>query len=109
MKGNTFAISFVLKRNKAKDAENIPIYIRITINKHRLEISTSRQINPKYWDAKKHEAKKTYKSYKELNEHLLIAKNKLYACQTELIQSKKVVTAQRIKDLYICIIIYIFF
>jgi site-specific recombinase XerD len=100
MKGNTFAISFVLKRNKAKDAENIPIYIRITINKHRLEISTNRQINPKYWDIKKHEAKKTYKSYKELNEYLLIAKNKLYACQSELIQSKKVVTAQRIKDLY---------
>lgn len=100
MKGNTFAISFVLKRNKSKDAENIPIYIRLTINNHRLEISINRQINPKYWDNKKHEAKKTYKFYKELNEHLLIAKNKLYACQTELIQSKKVVTAQRIKDLY---------
>ncbi len=52
MKGNTFAISFVLKRNKAKDAENIPIYIRLTVNKHRLEISTNRQINPKYWDIK---------------------------------------------------------
>ncbi len=100
MKGNTFAISFILKRNKAKDAENIPIYIRIIINKHRLEISTNRQINPKYWDIKKHEAKKAYKFYKELNEYLLIAKNKLYACQTELIQSKKVITAQRIKDLY---------
>ncbi len=100
MKGNTFAISFVLKRNKAKDAENIPIYVRITVNKHRLEISTNRQINPKYWDVKKNEAKKTYKSYKELNEHLLVIKNKLYACQTELLHSKKIVTAQRIKDLY---------
>jgi site-specific recombinase XerD len=100
MKGNTFAISFVLKRNKAKDAENIPIYVRIIINKQRLEISTNRLINPKYWDKKKHEASKVYSLHKELNEHLLVIKNKVYACQTELIQSNKSVTVQRIKDLY---------
>jgi hypothetical protein len=29
-----------------------------------------------------------------------VIKNKVYACQTELIQSNKSVTAQRIKDLY---------
>jgi len=101
MKGNTFAISFVLKRNKAKNAENIPIYVRIVVNKHRLEISTNRLINPKHWDTIKHEAKKTYHSYKELNEHLLVVKNKLYSCQTDLIQANKAVTAQRIKDLYL--------
>jgi hypothetical protein len=38
--------------------------------------------------------------HKELNEHLLVIKNKLYACQTELIQANKSVTVQRIKDLY---------
>jgi integrase/recombinase XerD len=85
MKGNTFAISFVLKRNKAKDAENIPIYVRIIINKQRLEISTNRLINPKYWDNKKREASnKSYSAYiRKLNEHLLVIKNKVYACQTE--------------------------
>jgi site-specific recombinase XerD len=43
---------------------------------------------------------KVYSLHKELNEHLLVIKNKVYACQTELIQSNKSVTAQRIKDLY---------
>jgi hypothetical protein len=84
MKGNTFAISFVLKRNKVKDAENIAIYVRLIINKHRLEISTKRTIEPIFWDSKKYEAKKSYHSYKELNDHLLVIRNKLYACQTEL-------------------------
>ena len=101
MKGNTFAISFVLKRNKAKDTENIPIYVRLIINKHRLEISTKRSIEPIHWDSKKQEAKKSYYSYKELNEHLLVIRNKLYACQTELLQTNKIITAQRIKDLYL--------
>lgn len=101
MKGNTFAISFVLKRNKAKDTENIPIYVRLIINKHRLEISTKRSIEPIFWDIKKQEAKKSYHSYKELNEHLLVIRNKLYACQTELLQTNKIITAQRIKDLFL--------
>ncbi|MFN8296351.1 MAG: site-specific integrase [Chitinophagales bacterium] len=101
MKGNTFAISFVLKRNKAKDADNIPIYIRLIINKHRLEISTKMYINAIYWDSKKHLSKKSYSSHKELNEHLLVLKNKLYSCYTELIQTNKPITAQRIKNLYL--------
>ena len=101
MKGNTFAISFLLRKEKLNQNDLLPIYARITIDKQRIHISTKRFIEPKFWDNKKHQAKKSYHSYKELNEHLLVVKNKLYSCQTDLIQANKLVTAQRIKDLYL--------
>jgi len=99
MKGNTFAISFILKRKKAKNDE-YPIYAKIVVNKKKLELSTKRSIQIEYWDTKRQEIKKSYHSQKELNEHLAVVKNKLYSCYTELLQTNKIITAQRIKDLY---------
>lgn len=100
MKGNTFAVSFILKKRKAKNDE-LPIYARIVVNKQRLEISTKRSIEVIHWDTAKNLVKKTYKFHEQLNEFLMVIKNKLYSCYTELLQSSKIVTAQRIKDLYL--------
>lgn len=100
MKGNTFAVSFILKKRKAKNDE-LPIYARIVVNKQRLEISTKRSVEAIHWDTAKNLAKKTYKFHEQLNELLMVVKNKLYSCYTELLQSNKTITAQRIKDLYL--------
>ena len=101
MKGNTFAISFLLRKEKLNNNNEYPIYARVTVNNQRFHIATKRSIEPIYWNSKKYEAKKSYHSCKELNEHLLVIKNKLYACQTELIQTNKPITAQRIKNLFL--------
>jgi site-specific recombinase XerD len=101
MKGNTFAISFLLRKEKLNNNNEYPIYARVTVNNQRFHIATKRSIEPIYWNPKKYEAKKSYHSYKELNEHLLVIRNKLYACHTELLQTNKIITAQRIKDLYL--------
>lgn len=101
MKGNTFAISFLLRKEKLNNNDEFPIYARVTVNNQRFHIATKRSIEPIYWNSKKYESKKSYHSHKELNEHLLVIKNKLYACQTELLQTNKPITAQRIKNLYL--------
>jgi site-specific recombinase XerD len=101
MKGNTFAISFLLRKERLNKYNELPIYVRVTVNNQRFQVAVQRSIEPIYWNSKKHEAKKTYHSYKELNEHLLVIKNKLYACQTELLQNNKPVSIQRIKDMFL--------
>lgn len=101
MKGNTFAISFLLRKERLNKFNELPIYVRVTVNNQRFQVAVQRSIEPIYWNSKKHEAKKSYHSYKELNEHLLVIKNKLYACQTELLQNNKPVTIQRIKGLFL--------
>lgn len=101
MKGNTFAISFLVKKEKTNHNNEAPIYAMVTVNKQRVQVSTKRNINPKHWDNRRYEAKKSHHSAKELNSYLLVVKNRLYECYMELIQGNKPVTAQRIKDLYL--------
>lgn len=101
MKTNALGFSFYLRMDKQNANGESLIFAKIRLNSKKVEISTKRYIEPIHWDAKKYEAKKTHHSYKTLNEHLLVVKNKLYSCYTELLQLNKVITAQRIKDLYL--------
>lgn len=101
MKGNSFAVSFLLKKDKQNQNQEHPIYVRVTVNHQRVHIATKRHILPNHWDSKKDEAKKPFPTYKEINKHLLIVKNKLYSCYSELLQTNKSVSAQRIKEMYL--------
>jgi len=100
MKGNTFAVSFLLRKDKLNNLDEYPIYARVIVNTQRVHIATKRTIDPKFWDAKKYKVKKNHPSAEELNEYLFAVKNKIYSCYTELLQSNKPITAQRVKDLY---------
>ena len=53
METNTFRILFYLKRTKLLKNGEAPIFMRITVNGERAEISTHRSIDPKLWDQKK--------------------------------------------------------
>jgi site-specific recombinase XerD len=101
MKTNALGFSFYLRMDKQNANGESLIYAKIRLNSQKAEISTKRYIEPIHWDTKKYEAKKTHHSYKKLNEHLLVVKNKLYYCYTELLQLNKTISAQRIKDLYL--------
>jgi len=46
---NTFGIQFIIRKNKAKE-DLAPIYVRITVDARRVEISLKRWINPNEWD-----------------------------------------------------------
>ena len=47
---NKIVSHFYVKETKKDSNGEAPIYLRITINGERAEISTSRRINPDMWD-----------------------------------------------------------
>jgi site-specific recombinase XerD len=78
------------------DDNNI-IYLRITVNRKKAEISTKRTINPKKWDANSQKAK----GDPELNSYLLHIQNEVTKIHSKLISDGKEVTAKLIKDIYL--------
>lgn len=50
---NTFRILFYIKKTKKLKNSQVPIYVRITINGERVEVSTHRSIEQRLWDQKK--------------------------------------------------------
>jgi len=44
-------ISFQIKKSKINKKGLVPIYMRVTIDGNRLELSTNRRINPSLWDS----------------------------------------------------------
>ncbi|WP_366521588.1 Arm DNA-binding domain-containing protein [uncultured Polaribacter sp.] len=65
----TFSILFWLKQSKAKNGE-APLYVRITVNGQRAEISLKRKIKITNWSAIKNRVKGTNQEARTINEYL---------------------------------------
>jgi site-specific recombinase XerD len=76
---------------------NSVIYLRITVNRKKAEISTKRTVNPKKWDAKSQKAK----GEPELNSYLINIENEVTKIHSKLINDGKEATAKIIKDIYL--------
>ncbi len=99
METNTFRILFYLKRTKLLKNGEAPIFMRITINGERAEISTHRSIDPKLWDQKKEKAKGNSTKAYQLNEHIERKKAEVYKYQKQLENDDQIVSAGAIRDL----------
>jgi len=96
---NTFAVSFFVRNDKKDSNGKLPIYMRITVNGERAELSTQRKIEPTRWN-KAGQAKGNKDDIKSLNNYLDILKNKVYDIRADLIQKNQLVTAEVIKNEY---------
>ncbi len=97
---NTFGIQFIIRKNKAKE-ELAPIYVRITVDARRVEISLKRWINPNDWDSIKGKAKGSKEDAKSLNHYLEEVRTRLVENYQELQVQKQLITADTIKDLFL--------
>jgi site-specific recombinase XerD len=100
MNSKSFAITFLLKKDKQNKQHECPIYARVSINTQRIFFSTKLVIHPRFWEDKKNEVKKAHKQHVEMNNMLQAIKGKIYNCYTELLHQKKEVSTKAIKDLY---------
>ena len=94
--GNIFKLLFFLRKPKQYESGPQPIYLRVTIDGQRVEMTVQRECEPLLWDDKASRTTSTKESGKLLNSHLegLIAKD--YSNQTDLIQNQIPVTAKAI-------------
>ena len=97
---HTFTILFWIRRKKIQDGK-APVYVRVTIDGKRSEISIKRSISPESWNPKKGIAKGSKEESRILNDYIEQVRNRIFECYRELQQQKKCITADTIKGKYL--------
>ena len=97
---STFKLLFYLRKPKLYNGGPQPIYLRITIDGQRAEISTQRDCDPAIWNGILGRLNGTRESVKLVNAYLDSLVAKVYHCQNELIRNGIEVTAETIKNRY---------
>jgi hypothetical protein len=93
-------ISILFYGCKARTTQDnlLPIYLRVTINGQRFEISTQRYLEAYKWSIPGGKAKGNTDEARSLNAYLDMLKQKVYNLQKELIQEGRPVTLEDFKD-----------
>ncbi len=94
----TFNLLFYLKKSKKNKQGQSPIYLRITVDGKRAEISTKRYVEPAKWNNEAQKLNGRKEHVVEVNTYLDTIKAKAYQAQRELLQDDKDLTAQAIKN-----------
>lgn len=95
---NSISLLFYLKKAKAYISGTVPIYLRITANGRRAEISTGREWFPEKWNASAGRASGTREDVKALNIYLDTLQAKAYEVHRRLLNTEEIVTAEAIKN-----------
>ncbi|WP_250629721.1 site-specific integrase [Aureibaculum algae] len=88
-------------KNKATSDGKAPIYLRITVNGKRSQLSIKRKINPEKWNYEAALAIGNSLEAKELNYYLDAIRFKLYGIQKKFLDDDKIFSALDIKNRYI--------
>lgn len=88
---------FYLKKPKNYQSGPIHVYLRITVDGKRAELSTSRECEPSRWNSKGGKASGTRESSKSLNCYLDTLKAKVFEAHRQLLVSGLPVTAECLK------------
>lgn len=98
---NTFGVQFIA-RSGTSASGLLSIYVRITVNKKRLEISLKKTVDPQLWDAKARRVRGTREETRKLNNYIGDVRFKLMECYRELQLAHKPITPESIKALFLC-------
>ncbi|MBW8332094.1 MAG: site-specific integrase [Prolixibacteraceae bacterium] len=92
------SILFSLKRSKENKAGEVPIYLRITVNGQRAEISTNRKVEVSKWDSDTQRVKGRSESARILNDCLDNLQNRLNRDYNSLSEKGEEITASGLRD-----------
>ena len=93
-----FVLLFTLKAAKKNSEGLAPIYLRVTIDGERVEISTKRSIEEKKWNKVAQKAIGNSEEARSLNQFLKTLEQQVYNAYRELIEEKKQLTALNLKN-----------
>lgn len=91
-------ILFYAKSAKATKNGLLPIYLRITINGIRIELSTSRYVEKSKWNNAAGKLKGNSDETRLINSHLDILKTKVYETEKWMINNNEEINAQTFKN-----------
>lgn len=93
------SILFFLKKGQVDKKGLIPIYLRITVNGERAEISTNQKIELLKWDSVVQRARGRSESARILNDYLDNQQSRIRKDYNSLIEKDDAVTAEKLKDM----------
>ncbi|HBT08590.1 MAG TPA: integrase, partial [Leeuwenhoekiella sp.] len=96
---STLGVNF-FTRPKRNNPNKLDIYLRITVNKKRSEMSIKRDVDVKDWDILRVKAKETSDQLITLNSYMDDVKAEVLNAHKELHAERKVITAKAIKLRY---------
>ena len=97
----TLSLLFFVKRTKLLRNGEAPVYMRITVNGKRLELSVNRSIELEKWSSIKGAAIGSTKEAKLLNRYIEAIRTQLHSHIQLLRESNKPISAQSIKNKYL--------
>jgi site-specific recombinase XerD len=92
-----FSLLFYLKKPKSYTMGNVPIYLRITVEGQRAEVSTQRQCVPERWNSQSGRMAGTKEDARAMNVYLDTLQTKMYEFHREILLSGLPLTAEAIK------------
>ncbi|HEX7847655.1 MAG TPA: site-specific integrase, partial [Chitinophagaceae bacterium] len=96
---NHVKILFWLYRSKVNKDGVAPIYLRITVNGKKVEVSTGHLIKLNDWDTKKQKAKGVSQLSKLINDHITSTKSKILQIQNSFtVAGSPVISAELVKE-----------
>jgi len=96
---STLGILLHIRKDKLNKKGEAPIFLRVTVNGKRAEISTKRFVIPDKWNSQAGQVKGTKEEIRVLNQYLLTLKNKAIRIYQKFIEEDKPISANSIKDL----------
>lgn len=93
----SFGIQFITRQNKETE-KSLTIYVRITVNSTRAEVSLKQYIAPSEWDSHKGMAKGNKSEIKELNQFLNRARTRISNIYRDLLVDGDLPTASVVKN-----------
>ena len=95
----SFSLSFNVKKPKSKNKGKFPIYLRITVDGTRTEISTNRQVEPDRWNPQSERVNGSKEDARSINSYLDILQTKVYEARRVLIEKNQQVNAEGLKNI----------
>lgn len=95
-----FSVWFWLTHHKKTADGLVPIYVRVTVDGRRAELSIRRVIEPKYWDSARERVKGHHPRSVEINELIATTHSELSKCFQALAAKQEYVTIKDVKALH---------
>lgn len=94
----TLGILFYVKKAKIDDNGKAPIYVRITVDGIRSELSIKRSIELDRWQTNAGKVKGTNEEARSINSYIDSVRIKIYEHQKKLMDNNKTITSEAIKN-----------
>jgi len=94
----SFNLLFYVKRSKTNAEGLAPVYLRITVDGVRIEISSKRYVNPDRWSTNGQKLNGNNEAVKSINAYLKTLEHQVYDVHRDMIERKLLITAPNLKD-----------